>query len=245
MLLVASMAYAETYMKWWPSPNPLAATVGGYVTIAGGQTLNYLVTSTDKDSADIMEEGEPTGHGVFIDPSWWVSADGKPLIESCQGGWGWGVYLIGADGVTGTYTYQFVGCAFPWVESVAFQAVDRWWFDDQGMHMPADEGSRNDDEVGPYSKPVEVTPCRGWVYGTVKGPGGEGISAHVELYQYGQPTGYAADTDNGGTYQIRMVWPGGYVAKTDAMMGGETNVTVTAGQGAQADITVQGMMGGG
>ncbi len=239
-LLVVSVAAGEEYLLWYPNPNYMGASVGASSTVEGGHNLYYTVTSTDKDTADRMVDGVKEGGGLYVDATFWVHDQqaGKPIITSCMPYWT--VAMTGFDGATGTYSYEFHGVAVEWVEETMLK-YDGWWFDDQAEVGPfPDRGSRNDDQIGPLVKGVYVTPDVGWVYGTVKDPWGGGIECQVQLYLNGQPTAYGEYANGDGVYTIHQVPPGNYVARADAMMGGETNATVTKGQGTLANIVVQG-----
>jgi len=237
---VVSVAPGDTYLQWFPNPNNMGATVGTAATVEGGQNLYYTVTSTDKDMADLMVDGEKKGNGLFVDPTFWVDDEenDKPYVRSCPTGWD--VSQTGFDGATGTYSYEFHGVAVEWIEETILK-YDGWWFDDHAEVGPfPDRGSRNDDRIGPLVKGVYVTPSVGWVVGSVEDQWGTPLQCQVELYQNGQPTGKQAEADEGGNYTIHYVYAGSYVARANWGMGGEANAAVTKGQGTQADIVLQG-----
>ncbi|MBM3475499.1 MAG: carboxypeptidase regulatory-like domain-containing protein [Armatimonadetes bacterium] len=242
---------------WWPWPDPLGANVGEMTEVQAGGYVHYTVSCADKDRRQWVENGQPQGFPeLYVDTSRYVNdPPDKPFIHSSQEGWS--VTQIGFDGGSGTYTFEFHGDAPMHVE-ITRDELDHWWFEDVPAGLPGppgapgwEAGSRDDlEDVGPLSKTVRIVANMGWIEGYVTDGQGAPVLALVQAWQGGV---MVAETWNdpleGGVYELHELPPGQFVvrATVPAQWGGgvgETNATVTPGQGTQADITI-GVGGGG
>jgi hypothetical protein len=234
---------------WWPWPDPLGGTVGEMTEVQAGGYVHYTVSCADKDRRQWVVNGEPTGFPeLYVDVSRYVNnPPAQPFIRSSQPDPAPTITLIGFDGASGRYTFEFHGDAPMHVE-VTRDEVDDWWFEDVPPGIPEWEaGDRNDADLGPLSKTIRLLANMGWIEGCVKDGQGAPVLAVVQAWQGETMVAETGSNPQTGVYALHELPPGQFVVRATAEQGGgmgETNATVTPGQATQADITI-GVGGGG
>lgn len=219
---------------WWPEPDELAGNLpGGSVSVeAGGNLYEYEFQTTDGDSVAQYRNGQQiAGPWKYYDWSQYTDTN----IQSCPiNNW----TITHAGSVGWTERWLFTGHTGGPLETQQ-QATDTWYAADRGELPPNDGGSKDDGIPDPYQKLITITPNKGWIYGTVSGVGGGVQGATVRLFMGTQQVTQTTSGD-GRAYSFHYVAPGNYTVKATTPMGkqGQTDASVSKGNGAQANITI-------
>ncbi len=208
------------------------------VTVEAGSQIHYYFYTTDADSVEEYILGESQGAPVTLyDDSFYYPQ--MTDIESCPSP------TIGPDNDhemdTGYTNVTELTGGVNGPSETGGGATDTWWGQDAAPPVwYPDEGTRNDEAVGPYCVDVTITPNCGWIYGTVS-YGGNGIQGATVKLCVGTQQINVTTSGQGGAYSFHYLPEGSYTVKATTAMGkqGQANASVTKGQGTQANIAVQ------